>query len=92
MSTLADKPTSLVQATDVLFKLFKENTLSIILSDSRIISLDLQKISWLRWLLDASTAQRNNWSIEPGGYAVYWDDLDDGIEVCHLLQMHPLAC
>jgi len=35
--------------------------------------------------------QRANWSLEPGGYAIYWPDLDDGIEVCHLLDMQPLV-
>ncbi len=28
--------------------------------------------------------QRRKWHIEPRGIAIYWDDLDDGIEVEHL--------
>jgi len=35
--------------------------------------------------------QRANWSLEPGGFAIYWNDLDDGIEICHLLGMQPVA-
>lgn len=32
-----------------------------------------------------------NGSLEPDGYAIYWEDLDDGIEVCHILAVQPLA-
>jgi hypothetical protein len=35
--------------------------------------------------------QRANWKLEPGGYAIYWEDLDDGIEVCHLLDLQPIT-
>ena len=49
------------------------------------------RIEWLRWLYEATPEQCANWSLEPGGYAVYWDDLDDGVEVCHLLALEPLA-
>ena len=35
--------------------------------------------------------QRQNWSLEPGGYAIYWEDLDDGLEVAHLLGLQPLV-
>ena len=28
--------------------------------------------------------------IEPRGFAVYWEDLDDGIELNHLLSMQPI--
>lgn len=69
---------------------FSGNVLSILLSDNRTISLPVDKIDWLKWLANASDAQRNNWSIEPGGYAIYWDELDDGIEIEHLLGMSPL--
>ena len=46
---------------------------------------------WLKWLAKATPKQRANWTIEPGGFAIYWRDLDDGIEVCHLLNSIPLA-
>jgi hypothetical protein len=39
----------------------------------------------LKWLGKATPKQRANWSLEPGGYAIFRPDLDDGIEVCHLL-------
>ena len=47
-------------------------------------------IGW-NWLAKATPEQRDNWSIEPGGFAVYWEDLDDGIEIMHLLNMQPLS-
>jgi hypothetical protein len=35
--------------------------------------------------------QRERWSLEPDGYAVYWEELDDGIEVQHILEAQPIA-
>jgi hypothetical protein len=73
---------------------FEENILHVQLSDRRIVTLPLEHISWLRWLLEATPEQRAAWSLEPGGYggyAVYWENLDDGIEVAHLLTVHPLT-
>ena len=39
---------------------------------------------------NATAQQQSNWSIEPGGFAIYWPDLDDGAEVEQLLGMHSL--
>lgn len=47
--------------------------LHVSLSDGRLISLSLDTISWLGWLANATPEQRANWSIEPGGYGVYWE-------------------
>jgi hypothetical protein len=38
-----------------------------------------------------SDGREANWTLEPGGYAIYWEDLDDGLEVCHILGMQPLV-
>ena len=70
---------------------FAENILYISLSDGREVSLPLGRVDWLGWLAKASPEQREKWSLEPGGYAIYWEELDDGIEVCHILGMEPLA-
>ncbi len=51
----------------------------------------MDRIDWLAWLANATPEQKANWSFEPGGYAIYWDDLDDGVEVCHILTTEPLA-
>ena len=59
------------------------------LCDGSEIPVSLSKFSWLNWLANASPEQKANWSSEPGGFAIYWPDLDDGIEVQHLLYLNP---
>ena len=61
--------------------------LRIELRDGRVIVTRLANIPWLRWLREASDEPRSHWSLEPGGSAVYWEDLDDGVEVRHLLAL-----
>ncbi|MBI4552262.1 MAG: DUF2442 domain-containing protein [Candidatus Latescibacteria bacterium] len=80
--------TESVRATGVHFV---GNILHVALSDGREISLPIDCVEWLKWLANATPEQRARWSIEPGGFAIYWEDLDDGIEICHLLGMQPLA-
>lgn len=88
MSTSQDEIAELVTAVDVQCD---NNTLRVLLSDGRQVSLPLDTLGWLNWLYAASPEQRDAWTIEPGGYAIYWEDLDDGIEVAHLLGLQPLA-
>ena len=87
MNTLLEKQTDAVSAEAVRFASEK---LIVALSDGRELSVPYKKIAWLRWLAKATPKQRANWSLEPGGYAIYWDDLDDGVEICHLLGMESL--
>ena len=82
MNTLLDKPTEAVRARDVSFA---GDRLRIELSDGRELSVPYKKIPWLKWLAKATPKQRAGWSLEPGGYAIYWEQLDDGVEICHLL-------
>jgi len=70
---------------------FDANRLIVSLSDEREISVPIDRVDWLNWLAKATPEQRDNWAIESGGFAVYWDDLDDGVEIVHLLTMEPLA-
>ena len=77
-----------VAATNVRFE---KNVMYVSLSDGREVSLPIDRIEWLEWLTKATTEQREKWSLEPGGYAIYWEELDDGIEVGHILTMEPLA-
>ena len=70
---------------------FHSKILQVSLSDGRMISLPLDNTTWLQWLAQATPEQRANWSLEPGGFAIYWEDLDDGLEVAHLLGMQPLV-
>ena len=67
------------------------DTLHVRLDDGREISVPFTEVPWLKWLAQATPKQRANWSLEPGGFAIYWPDLDDGIEVCHLLDLQPIA-
>lgn len=62
--------------------------LYIILRDGREIGVPLARFPWLA---QASPEQRARWSIEPHGYAVWWEELDDGIEVTHLLNTFDLV-
>lgn len=76
-----------VTAADVQFI---GNVLRVTLSDGREVAVPTDRVDWLAWLARATPEQRAKWSIEPGGFAVYWEDLDDGVEICHLLGMQPL--
>jgi Protein of unknown function (DUF2442) len=69
---------------------FEGDMLHVMLTDGRDIGVPLDRISWLEWLLRASPDQRERWSLEPRGFAVYWEELDDGVEVEHLLALQPL--
>ncbi len=82
------KRETVVRATKVHFA---GEMLYVTLSDGRQVGLSLRKTKWLKWLAQATPRQRNQWVIEPLGDAIYWDKLDDGIDVCHLLSLQPLA-
>ncbi len=69
---------------------FEQDMLCLELSDEREIALPFKKIKWLNWLANATPEQRAKWSIEPYGYAVWWEELDDGLEVTHALSPQPL--
>ena len=88
MNILTAKTTEQVRAKNVRFT---GNVLHVLLSDRREISLQFNEVPWLKWLAKATPKQRANWSLEPGGFAIYWPDLDDGMEVCHLLDTQPIA-
>ncbi len=88
MITLVGDILEQTQATNVRFE---GDVLLITLSDGRELSVPLDRIEWLQWLRKASPEQRAHWEIEPGGFAIYWPDLDDGVEIEHLLTIHALA-
>ncbi len=70
---------------------FEKNRLHVQLSDQREIVVPLERIDWLKWLKDATPEERSHWEIEPGGFAIYWSDLDDGVEIKHLLALRSLV-
>jgi hypothetical protein len=88
MSTLPTSLTGIVQATGVRFE---GERISVSLSDGREVSVPLNKVEWLQWLAQASPEQRAHWTLEPEGFAVYWEDLDDGFEIAHLLALQPIT-
>ncbi len=88
MNTSASNLEVRVEAKSVRFE---GNSLHILLSDGREISISINQVGWLKWLAKATQEQRAKWTIEPGGFAIYWEDLDDGIEIEHLLSLQPLA-
>lgn len=67
-----------------------EKTLRVQLSDGRVVEIGLDR-PWLHWLRDTTDAQCRRWRLEPGGFALYWDELDAGVEVRHLLSLTPVA-
>ncbi len=88
MNTLIARATQAVAAESVRFS---GERLIVQLSDGRELSVPYKTLPWLKWLARATPRQRAAWSLEPGGYAIYWEQLDDGIEICHLLGMESLA-
>lgn len=69
---------------------FTLDKLVLVLGDEREIALPLKKIKWLRWLAEATPKQRADWTLEPLGYAVWWNALDDGVELAHALSVQRL--
>jgi hypothetical protein len=88
MPTSPDRATGPVAVASIYFE---QNILAVVLNDGRELRLNLDQIDWLDWLAKAGEDQRANWSLEPAGFAVYWEDLDDGIEIEHLLSLNPLV-
>ena len=88
MRTLVNNQTEQVSATGVRFE---GSVFYVSLSDGREISMPMDRVDWLQWLVNATAEQRAKWSLEPGGFAIYWEELDDGIEVERLLDMQPLV-
>ncbi len=69
---------------------FSVDTLMLRLSDGRVLQLEMSRLSWLRWLLDATPEQRQLWEIVPSGGGVWWPELDDGVELQPLLGVQSL--
>ena len=67
---------------------FTDDMVYIALSDGRKIGVPLTRYDFLA---RATGEQRRHWQFEPRGFAVYWPDLDDGLEVVHWLSPVPMA-
>lgn len=69
---------------------FEGDMLFVELNDERQVGLPFRRVKWLDWLAQATAQQRMRWTIEPHGYAVWWDELDDGFELIHALSPQQL--
>jgi hypothetical protein len=67
---------------------FANNTLTVALSDGRIIFYPCAEMTWL---VDAAPEQQQDFCIEPDGYGVWWHKLDDGIALHHILSPASIA-
>jgi hypothetical protein len=82
MTTLAAKrPKTKAPSRAAKSVRFADGKLCVLLEDGREIGIPIAQFPWLA---RATATQRRHWHIEPRGFAIYWDDLDDGIEVEHL--------
>lgn len=59
---------------------------SVELMDGRIISVPL---SWYPRLLNATPAQRANWTLCAGGFGIHWPDIDEDLSTEGLLRGAP---
>jgi len=80
--SISDKP--VVAAVGVTIT---DQRIVVELSDGREISLPWEHIPFLR---EATPQARGNWQLEPRGFAIYWPELAEGLEVKHLLDPQPL--
>ena len=78
MSTLVERAEAL--AVDITCT---EDTLTVVLSDGRVISAPL---AWFPRLLEATPKQRREWELIGGGVGIHWDAVDEDISVASLLQ------
>lgn len=65
---------------------FSDDALSVSLRDGRVITVPLV---WYSRLLNATPAQRKNWKIAGGGYAIHWPEVDEDLSTEGLLRGAP---
>ena len=63
-----------------------DDTLSVELSDGRVISVPLV---WYPRLSHATPPERASWRLIGSGQGIHWPDLDEDISVANLLAGHP---
>jgi hypothetical protein len=67
---------------------FTEDRVYFTLTDEREVSLPLNH-KYLRWLKDAGLEQRAKWKLDSDGWTAIWPDLEEGVEIEHLLLPRP---
>jgi hypothetical protein len=67
---------------------FDAERLIVDLADGRAMASPL---AWYPGLLDATPAQRANWTKAGGGFGIHWPDVDEDLSVAGLLRGKPAA-
>lgn len=83
-------PGELTETVKINKVAFENDQIIIYLTDYRAIHLSMSQYPWLRWLRQATSEQRSHWEIVPSGGGVWWEELDEGIELQPLLDSKPL--
>lgn len=65
---------------------FSRDSFSVELMDGRTITVPL---AWFPRLLNATAAQRKNWTVSGGGYGIHWPDIDEDLSTEGLLRGAP---
>lgn len=65
---------------------FDAERLIVDLADGRTIAVPL---AWYPRLLNASPAQRSNWTKAGGGFGIHWPEVDEDLSVAGLLSGTP---
>ena len=86
--TFQAEPIKLARINDVSFQ---NDEVVLTLTDGRSIHLEMSRFPWLAWLQNAGAEQRRRWEIVPSGGGVWWPELDEGIELQPLLDLHSLS-
>jgi len=68
--------------TKILNAFLHKDLLTVFFNDGRIIIFPITNMKWLK---QATEKQQQDFSIESDGYGIWWDELDDGIALHHLL-------
>ena len=68
--------------TKILNAFLHKDLLTVFLNDGRIIIFPCTS---MKWLSQATEEQQQNFSVESDGYGIWWEELDDGIALNHLL-------
>ena len=68
--------------TKIVNAFLQKDLLTVALNDGRII---IFPCSGLKWLTQALEEEQQDFSIELDGYGIWWERLDDGIALHHLL-------
>ena len=78
MSTLVEKTEALAVEVSC-----SNDTLSVTLSDGRVVSVPL---AWFSRLADATPRERSDWELIGGGIGIHWKEIDEDISVESLLR------